>query len=333
MVDALDTDPAIATIISLSRREPPVTSTKVRWERTDITEDDLAARFASADVVIHLAWLFQPTHDPTTTWRNNVLGSIRVFEAVAAAGVPSLVYASSVAAYSPGPKTQPIDEKWPTHGWPTAAYSREKAYLERYLDSFEGQHPNIRLLRMRTAFCFKPESASQQRRLFMGPLLMNRLVRPDLLPALPTPEGLRFQAVHSKDAGEAYRLATQSSSTGAFNIAADPLIDSKVLGDLFGKQTVGIPPRLARTALSAAWNLHLVPASPGLFDTLLRLPIMDTSRIRGELGWTPQRSSTDAVNDFLHGLHEAAGGNSPPLQPHIPGGRLHELRTGVGQRP
>lgn len=262
-----------------------------------------------------------------------MLGSIRVFEAIAAAGVPRLVYASSIAAYSPGPKEQPIDETWPTHGWPAAAYSREKAYLERYLDTFEVHHPSVRVVRMRTAFCFKAESAAQQRRLFMGPLLMNRLVRPDLLPALPTPKGFRFQAAHSNDIGEAYRLAAHSTSIGAFNISADPLIDTDVLGKLFSKPTVSLPSWIPRTALSAAWKLHLVPASPELFDTFLRLPVMDITRARDELGWTPQHSSTDAVEDFLRGLHDATGGNTPPLQSHIPGGRLHEVGTGAGQRP
>ncbi|WP_218157333.1 hypothetical protein [Saccharopolyspora shandongensis] len=41
----------------------------------------------------------------------------------------------------------------------------------------------------------------------------------------------------------------------------------------------------------------------------------------------------DAVEGFLHGLREAVGGRTPPLAPRVPGGRLHELATGVGQRP
>jgi len=56
---------------------------------------------------------------------------VRVFDAVAAARVPALVYASSVGAYSPGPKDVPVAESWPTHGWPEASYTREKAYAER----------------------------------------------------------------------------------------------------------------------------------------------------------------------------------------------------------
>ncbi|MER7014487.1 NAD-dependent epimerase/dehydratase family protein [Saccharopolyspora sp. NPDC000359] len=332
-VAALETDPTVGEVLALSRREPPVTGGKVHWERTDVREDDLVARFAPVDAVIHLAWLFQPTHNPITTWRNNVLGSIRVFDAAAAAGVPRIVYASSVAAYSSGHGDQPVDETWPTHGWPGAAYSREKAYLERYLDAFELRHPDVELVRMRTAFCFKHASASQQRRLFMGPLVVNRMVRPDLLPALPIPGGMRFQAVHSDDVGEAYRLAALGTRVGAFNVAAAPLVDSQVLGELVGRPTVGLPTRVARSALSAAWNLHLVPASPGLFEAFLRLPVMDTSRARDELGWSPEHSSTTAVAEFLQGVRDAGGGRTPPLRTRLPGGRRQEFSTGVGQRP
>lgn len=283
--------------------------------------------------MVHLAWLFQPTHDPVVTWRNNVLGSIRVFDSAAEAGVPRLVHASSIAAYSPAGGDRPVGEVWPTHGWPGSAYSREKAYLERCLDAFQARHPEVGVVRMRTAFCFKHASASQQRRLFLGPLVVQRLARPERLPALPIPAGLRFQAVHSDDVGEAYRLAVHATQVGAFNVAADPLVDAEVLGELLGTRTVDVSPRAVRTALATAWNLHLVPASPGLFDTFMRLPVMDTSRAREELGWAPQHSATAAVQEFLRGLREVAGGRTPPLRARMPGGRRYELSTGVGQRP
>jgi nucleoside-diphosphate-sugar epimerase len=69
-----------------------------------VAQDDLVPHLLDADALIHLAWLFQPTHDPVVTWRSNVEGSIRVFDAAVEAGVPTIVYASSVGAHSPGPK-------------------------------------------------------------------------------------------------------------------------------------------------------------------------------------------------------------------------------------
>lgn len=322
----------VGSIVGIARRAPHWTAPKTRWVRADMISDDLVGVFRGADVVIHLAWLIQPTHDPATTWRTNVMGSIRVFDAVAAAGVPALVYASTVGTYSPGPKDRAVGEDWPTHGWPEAAYSREKAYVERVLDAFERAHPGVRVVRLRPGFIFKRESASEQRRYFIGPLLPNALVRPSAVPVLPDLPGLRFQVVHSADVAEAYCLAALRPVHGAFNIAADPVVDARLLADCLDARVVRWRVRPVRAALAAAWHLHLVAASPYLFDTLLQLPIMDTSRARKELGWSARYTSREAIEEFLIGLRRGAGMPTPPLAGRIDGGRLQELRTGVGQR-
>ena len=171
-----------------------------------------------------------------------MLGSIRVFEAVAAAKVPTLVHASSVGAYSPGPKDHAVDESWPTHGWPDAAYCREKAYLERALDSFEHEHPGVRVVRMRPAFLFKRESASEQRRIFGGRFLPGPLARPELLPFLPDIPGLRVQTLHTDDAAEAYRLALHTGVRGAFNLAAESPVDAALLSEVLGSRPVQAAP-------------------------------------------------------------------------------------------
>ncbi|SHF69279.1 NAD-dependent epimerase/dehydratase family protein [Streptoalloteichus hindustanus] len=333
VVSALGRDPAVKSVLGLARRLPEWEAPKTEWARADISKDDLVPLFRGADVVIHLAWLFQPTHDPVTTWRVNVHGGIRVFEAVTRADVPALVHASSVGAYSPGPKDRAVDETWPTHGWPTAGYTREKAYLERVLDVFELANPDTRLVRLRPGFIFKRESASEQRRLFAGPLLPNRLVRAANVPVVPNLPGLRFQAMHTADVAEAYRLAALKPVRGAFNLAAEPVVDPKLLADILHARTVRVPTPFLRAAVSAAWHLHLLPASPQLLDAVLRLPIMDTGRARRDLGWMPRHSAREAIEEFLNGLRNQAGMPTPPLVPEVPGGRVQELVTGVGKRP
>ncbi|GAB2596763.1 SDR family oxidoreductase [Streptomyces capparidis] len=336
VVTALGDDPRVGSVLGLARRLPEWSPPKTEWAAVDIAEADeeeLVRHFRGADAVIHLAWIFQPTHDPVTTWRTNVLGSVRVFDAVVAAGVPALVHASSVGAYSPGPKDRAVDESWPTHGWPDAAYCREKAYLERVLDGVERAAPHLRVVRLRPGFIFTRGSASEQRRLFAGPLLPGALARPELVPVVPDIPGLRFQALHTADAAEAYRLAAAKPVRGAFNIAADPVVDAAVLSRLLRARSVRVGPAPLRLALSAAWRLHLVPASPHLFDAVLRLPVMDTSRAREELGWTPRYTAEEALEEVLAGLREGAGLPTPPLASRVRGGRLRELSTGVGRRP
>jgi nucleoside-diphosphate-sugar epimerase len=103
----------------LARRLPDLEKPKVRWVHADVATAELAPHFHGADAVIHLAWAIQPSHDEEVMERTNVLGSRRVFEAIADARVSSLIYASSVGAYGPGPKDRRVDESWPTDGIPT----------------------------------------------------------------------------------------------------------------------------------------------------------------------------------------------------------------------
>ncbi|MBB4981594.1 MULTISPECIES: NAD-dependent epimerase/dehydratase family protein [Streptomyces] len=321
LVRLLAREPGVGSVLGIARRRPGLDLPGVEWAELDLShegdEPRLAQYVADADAVVHLAWRFGPTHDPVETWRTNVLGSVRVFDAVAAARVPVLVHASSVGAYSPGPEGgAPVSESWPTHGWPGAAYTREKAYLERVLDTFERDHPQTRVVRMRPAFLFKEESASGQRRIFAGRFFPGQLMRPELLPLLPEFQGLRFQVLHTEDAADAYRRALLRDVRGAFNLAAEPVIDGPTLGGLLNAKPVKVPAGAVRGALSAAWRLRLVPASPGLFDALRHLPLLATERARRELGWDPASSSLDALEAFLRGVRAGAGDDTAPLAGH-----------------
>ncbi|MCZ4604896.1 SDR family oxidoreductase [Streptomyces sp. Lzd4kr] len=316
VVRLLSEDPEVGSVLGLARRIPDWSPPKTDWAAVDLAAErgDLAELFAGATAVIHLAWAFQPTHDPATTWRTNVLGGLHVLEAAAAARVPKLVHASSVGAYSPGPKDHAVDESWPTHGWPDAAYCREKAYLERVLDTFDRAHPRVRVVRMRPAFLFKRESASEQRRIFGGRFLPGPLARPELLPFLPDIPGLRVQALHTDDAATAYLLAVKSDVRGAFNLAADPPVDAALLGEMLGARPFRLPRTAARSAIAAAWGLHLLPASPHLFDAVLRLPLMNCTRARTELGWHPKRTAPEVLEEFFQGLQQGAGAATEPLR-------------------
>jgi UDP-glucose 4-epimerase len=334
LLRALATDDAVDEIVGIARRPPAHPLPKVRWRALDVAADDLHGAVTGADAVVHLAWLFQPTHDPTTTWRTNVLGSLRLLEAVLVTGVPSLITASSVGAYAPGHGDLAVDESWPTHALPVAAYGREKSYLERVLDTFEVRHPEVRVVRMRPAFIFQPTAATSQRRIFLGPFFPQQLLRPGLLPALPDIPGLRFQALHADDVADAYRRALHAPVRGAFNLAHRQVVRMPDIAELLETRTVTVPMALVRGATRLAWNLHAVPASPGLLDLFLSLPLLDPSRAEQELGWQARVSSLEAVATVVRAMREGVDGDTPSLSSATSGPlRLGEVLSGVGQRP
>ena len=332
VVRALGEQPTVSSVLGMARRETGWTAPKTRFDAVDVTTGDLDTTMRDADALIHLAWLFHPTHKPEKTWENNVLGTIRTLTAAAAARVPVIVVASSVGAYSPGPEDRhAVDESWPIHGWPGAAYPREKAYLERWLDVFEHEHPHTRVVRLRPGFIFQHGSASAQRRIFGGPFVPGSLVR--AIPVVPAMPGLSMQVVHADDVADAYVRAALRPVSGAFNIAAEPQVDAHMLADLLGARVVPVRSGLVRSAAALAWHTHLAPAEPGLFDTVLRLPLMDCTRAQSELGWSPAHAPTEVLREFVDGLRSGAGLPTPPLAPDSVRGRVREVATGVGSRP
>src|SRR3954447_24567023 len=87
-------DDRVTSILGLARRPAPPhrpaagrawppARTEVR--AVDVSRDPLDEHLGGADAVIHLAWLFHPTRRPNETWRNNVRGAERIFEAAARA--------------------------------------------------------------------------------------------------------------------------------------------------------------------------------------------------------------------------------------------------------
>jgi UDP-glucose 4-epimerase len=331
VLQTLAEDPAVSEIIGIARRLPDARFEKTTWRQADIACDELGPLFDGAEVVIHLAWLIQPSRDETHTREVNVHGSERVFQAVAAVDVPVLIYASSVGAYAPGPRTHAVDESWPTTGILSSFYSRHKAEVERLLDHFQEEHPQVRIVLLRPALTFKSEAATGIRRLFIGPLLPSPLVRRGALPVLPYPRGLRTQAVHSLDVGHAYRIAATKPVSGAFNIAAEPVLDAALIAHVLGACPLRLPSAIVRRATWASWKLRLQPTSPGWLDIGMLSPIMNTARAHEQLGWKPRFSATQTVEELLDGLRYENDMATPPLDRKQSGRlRVREFATGVG---
>jgi UDP-glucose 4-epimerase len=313
VVEALGRRDAVREIVGVARRRPDLDAPKTRWVTADIREADLVSLVGGADAVVHLAWMIQPGHDERVTFSTNVGGSRRVAEAVIEAGVPALVYASSIGTYAPGPK-RPVNESWPATGIPSSFYSRHKAAVERLLAELAATHPEVRIVALRPGLIFQRGAASEIRRLFLGKLFPPAAANRRLLPILPLPRGFAVQAVHAEDVAEAYALAVTSDARGAFNVAADPVLDPSTLASALDAKHVPVPAALVRAAAAATFRLHLQPSEPGWVDLALQTPLMATDRIRA-LGWSPRHTATDALRELLEGIRDRAGTRTAPLHP------------------
>lgn len=333
LLDSLAREPSVESVLGIARRLPRSEFPKTEWRQADIRSDELVPLFRGADAVVHLAWAIQPSRDDAALRATNLTGSARVLRAVAEAHVPTLVYASSVGTYSPGPKDRFVDERWPAEGVATSFYSRHKAEVERMLDRFEAENKAVRVVRMRPALIFKRTAASGIRRLFVGPFLPSPLLRRALVPFVPSHPSLRFQGIHSEDVGEAFRLALVRPVQGAFNLAADPVLDGPELARLADARVVHVSRRLLRRAVEMSWRLHLQPSPPGWVDLGFGVPLMACDRARETLGWSPRHTAAEALQELVAGFRDGAGKETPPLAPDSGGPlRSQEIASGLGER-
>jgi len=330
-------------VVGLARRPPGRVAgdpyDRAEWYPVDVgapgSNSLLVRYFTGADAVVHLAWQIQPSHDQARLRRTNVDGTANVVRAAVRAGVPALVYASSVGAYAPGPKDRFVDEDWPTTGVPGSSYSRDKADVEAMLNWVESDHPGLRVVRLRPALIFQRDAGTEIARYFLGPLAPLRLLRYGRLPVVPANAALRLQAVHADDVADAYVRAALSDVRGAFNVAAGPVLTPALVASRFRGVTVPVPAGLLRTAAQLTWRARLQPVDAGWVQLALRAPLLSTDRARRDLGWRPTAGAVDALRELIGGMGGHAGTSSPPLSPvgTLPGrigGVLHGRLPGVG---
>jgi UDP-glucose 4-epimerase len=101
------------------------------------------------EAVIHFAGLKavgESVADPLNYYDNNVLGSVRLFEAMKNAGLRTIVFSSSATVYGE-PQYLPYDEKHPTN--PINPYGRTKLQVEEILKDLAASDSNwsVSLLR------------------------------------------------------------------------------------------------------------------------------------------------------------------------------------------
>lgn len=307
-------------VVGVARRRPDPRTRPydgAEWKTLDVGAVDASALLrpivAGADAVVDLAWALQPNRDPRALERTNVHGLRHVLAALE--GVPRFVWASSVGAYSLGPKGHRVDESWPTGGVHTSHYARHKAIAERALDVFEQQHPETAVVRIRPGLVFQDAAATEIARLFLGAWIPTRWLGRIRPPVLPVSTRLVSQVVHARDVADGIVRAVERDARGAFNLAAEPPIGPDEVAAAIGAGRA-VPMRFAvlRAFVAGSWALHLQNTDPGWLDLAEAVPLMSTERARRELGWQPTVDSRDALAIIVRGLqqrHTKPG--SPPL--------------------
>ena len=120
-------------------------------------------------------------------------------------------------------------------------------------------------------------------------------------PAFPNVEGSAdrpMQIVHTDDVHRLFVRAVLGHETGPVNLAAPGEPTVRDITAKLGRRLFPARKRLIDAGLGALYRRELVEASPAEFELLLNFPIMDTSRLVDEWGYTPAWTAEECLDDF-----------------------------------
>jgi nucleoside-diphosphate-sugar epimerase/putative sterol carrier protein len=293
LLEQLCRDRDIERIVAIDRKPPPKTHRKIEFVDADVRDPAIAEHFAGCEGVVHLAFIVEKgSRDLAVVDSVNVGGSRNVFEAAAAAGVDRVVYASSIVAYGAHEdnRGKEITEDAPTRGNPEFYYARTKAEVELWLDKFESAHPGLAIARLRPSVFL---SGGHGRR-------STWFLRQRLFPYFSGPDW-PVHVTHEDDVARAFVLALEKRATGAYNVATSDPLPMSSWAEEIGAVGLRIPHQ-SLAAFDFAYRRGYIDLDPVWFKAGAAHPIVvSTSKIRRELGWTPQLSTTGDVLRHLAG--------------------------------
>lgn len=288
------------------------------WKRTTYVQGDILDRAAlddfvkGADVVVHLAFIIF-AEDAEQTRHINLEGSRNVFEATVAAGVPRLVYTSSVAAYGFHPENEvPLQEHVDTRGTDDFYYSAQKAELERTLDDvLEGNATEPYVFRPcivagadapalvnNMPFVQAADKLPDPLRKLLGAI-------PGAAPILPDP-GVTMQLVHTDDVATALVAGVEGrGKPGVYNLAGDGEITFGDVASAFGYHSVPIPRPVVGVTLEALNRLPFMPARAEWLTALTVPVVMDTQKAKRALRWRPKHTTAATLRETVEAARAA----------------------------
>ena len=146
-------DDAIASIVAIDIHPLGLIHDKLSVRVADVRDPEIGRHLEGCDALIHCAFLVENagTMARETIESINIGGTRNVVRAAVDSGLTQILFASSMGAYGIHPDLEGIvlDERTPTRGNDDFYYFHDKAAVERWLDQFEREHPEIAVARLR----------------------------------------------------------------------------------------------------------------------------------------------------------------------------------------
>jgi len=282
----------IEEVRGLDVKEPDFSSDKLKFMKCDVRDPAINEHINGCDALVHLAFIVMPIRDEKLADDINVNGSKNVFKAAAEAGIKKVVHLSSIAAYGAWPDNpELITEDVPVRGMPSVYYSRSKAAVEKFLDQFEIEHPDMVITRLRPT-------------IFVGPSIDNAVTSLVGAKVLVSIKGLdsRIQLTWDEDVAEAIMLALKGDFHGAYNLGGGGSLTMEEFAQVLGVRCIDVPYGVLYWLSKIGWALRISPLNAAWVE-LTQYPILVSARkAKKEMGWKPTCDTKQALTRLIESL-------------------------------
>ena len=238
--------------------------------------------------VVHLGIMHDLRASPKEHHTWNVVGFQKVLEYMTQYGVPKLVVLSSANVYGPSPENpQFLTEDAPLLGAQAFSEIRDLVEVDHLAQSFFWKNPQVETVILRP--CHILGSVRN------APSNYLRLERP--LKAMGFDP--MVQVIHERDVAEAVRLSVRRGVRGIFNLRGPGEVPLSHVFRILGRRPMSVPAGLLAAGLERAFRYRMTSFPSPELDHIRYVCMVDDTRARRELGFTPRFGIEDTVRAVL----------------------------------
>jgi UDP-glucose 4-epimerase len=261
---------------------------------------------AGVDTVVHASASSTPSGSAARAMAKemNVLGTMQLLAACQRSGsVEHLIVRSTAAVYGGSSRDPAIaGEETMARSVPSTGLARDAIDIEGYVRGFARRRPDVRVAVPRFSEIIGPTVRTPLTRYF------------SMSPFVPISAGrdARIQFVHESDAVALLAHLVMGDFAGIVNVAGDGAMTVAQAIHRAGRLPLPIPSPALETAGRLLQMLG-VGGFAGFSAAQIRLlsagRVLDTKRLREQVGFAPRFSTTEAFDDFVGRL-------TPAVDPH-----------------
>lgn len=278
------------TVIGIDRRPFPGKPKDIVHHEFDLRRKKTRDVFRNGGIraVVHLGVMHDPRASRKEHYSWNVVAFQKLLEYLTQYDVPKLVLLSSANVYGPSADNpQFLTEEAPLLGAQHFSEIRDLVEVDILAQSFFWKHPEIETVILRPCHILGT--------VHNAPSNYLRLERPWALMGFDP----MVQVIHERDVARAMALAIRPGVRGIFNVKGPGEVPLSKIFRILDKSTTRIPMTIAQPLLKRMWDFRITTFPTPELDHIRYVCMVDDSRARGILGFTPQFGLEDTVRSVL----------------------------------